>query len=1500
MFGPYARVIGGSKGITSSSFTIPAGAQTVRFWMKNSGGATYATLLRATDNQQLRSLTCWPGANWVQYSFNVSDPTYQGIAVKLSFTNDAYNSEFSLDSIEFVTEIPGWETTSDKPSIASEGGPVGQYAKITGNSKGITSSIFTIPSGAQTVRFWLRADSGGAVYGVLVRASDGQTLRSLTCWPGANWMQYSFDVSDPTYQGISVKFKVTNDGYTPESYVDNIEFATNVPGWATNSDQPSIATDSGPFGPYVKGIGYGKSITSSSFTIPSGAQTVRFWMSGSGAVYVDLLRDSDSQKLQGVTCWPGTNWAQYSLSISDPAYQDMSVRLRFLADGASPGFYLDQVEMDGIGNWLGANPNVGQDGEPVNMTTGNYLYNHQDLAIPGRGLGLTLSRSYNSLGTGSSIFGNRWSFNYGMSLAVNADNSVTLGYPDGRKVTYTRNSDGSYNRPTGVYDNLIRNGDGSFTLTTKGQAHFNFSADGRLISLVDRNGNTLSLAYRADGLLRSSTDPSGRTLTFSYGAAENAQVLATPTAVLAFPNADFEQGTYANWTTTGTAFGSAPSSYGDPGKQGTYQANSYRPLGSDTPVGTITSTGFVAGRQLLFRVGGGSDSSTHKVSLLLDDDTEVLTHSNTTSTAELRVVTWDTTPWEGQRVRLRAADTAAGGSWGWVSIDDVRVVYAPSGTVPAPLGNDVLPFANGNFEDGSYLNWFATGTAFGVRPITNSDAGREGGYYANSYDPTVSDAATATLTSAPFTASRSLSFLVNGGNKPDSTYVALVLADGTEVLKTTHAANTKVLDPVTWDTSPYEGQTVRIRLVDNDTTSWGWIGVDNVRILYGADLVQQVTDPAGAVYRYSYDPSGNLIAYTDPNGGSISYEYGPYGVTRATDQNGHSFVDNGYDVRGRVVEQLDALGNVTTFSYDVANRTTTYTDQLGNSRVYTFDSSGRTISVRDELGNTESYGYDSAGNRVAVTDRNGATIHYSYDAMGNVTSATDPSNATESYGYDAQNNPLTRTDALGRITRFAYDAAGNLVRTTDPLGHETAMAYDGFGQLTSTTDPLGNVTGYGYDAFGNQTAVTDSRGKTTQRQFDAAGRLIAQTDPLGHTTRYSYRADGQLLRTTDALGHEAGFTYDAVGNRTSATDPNGRTTLYGYDEADRLVSVTDPVGQTTSYGYDLVGRRTSTTDAMGRTTRYQLDASGRLVKETDPAGHSWEYSYTNTGNVLTRKDANLATTSYGYDANGRVSEVTYPVGQVTHQYDAAGRRTSSSGPAGALSYSYDELGRLAWVTDPSGATVSYGYDEAGRRTKLTYPDGKVATYGYDGDGRLTSVTDWLGKVTGYSYDDAGRLVSTTYPNGAVAARSYDDANRLVSIVAAKDGTTLASFGYTLDNAGMRTAVQTLAGTESYGYDSLYRLTSATYPDGTAQSYSYDPVGNRLGKVENGAPIPYSYDTADRMTAAGGVSYGYDANGDQISRGADVFSWDYENRLIGATLEAGNVSYSYRPDGLRHT
>ncbi len=99
---------------------------------------------------------------------------------------------------------------------------------------------------------------------------------------------------------------------------------------------------------------------------------------------------------------------------------------------------------------------------------------------------------------------------------------------DGRVTRYALGSGGSFTAATGYFETLVKNPDGSFTLTQKDKTVYTFksiagtpfSVGGpvwRLTFIVDRNGNTTTLTYTA-GNLTTVTDTYGRTLTFAYNA----------------------------------------------------------------------------------------------------------------------------------------------------------------------------------------------------------------------------------------------------------------------------------------------------------------------------------------------------------------------------------------------------------------------------------------------------------------------------------------------------------------------------------------------------------------------------------------------------------------------------------------------------------------------------------------------------------------------------------------------------------------------------------------------------------------------------------------------------------------------------------------------------------------------------------------------------------------------------------------------------------------------
>lgn len=475
--------------------------------------------------------------------------------------------------------------------------------------------------------------------------------------------------------------------------------------------------------------------------------------------------------------------------------------------------------------------------------------------------------------------------------------------------------------------------------------------------------------------------------------------------------------------------------------------------------------------------------------------------------------------------------------------------------------------------------------------------------------------------------------------------------------------------------------------------------------------------------------------------------------------------------------------------------------------------------------------------------------------------------------------------ASSLTTTYGYNAVGNRTSVTDPLGHATTYAYNDGGELTTVTDPLGNAQGadptqhqisLSYDRDGNLLSVTDQDGHTTSYAYDHADRRISSADAVGRTTSWTLDPIGQRTQTAAPDNSVTNYAYDSVGNLISRTDANNHTTSYAYDTEHELTRLTDPLSRVWTYGYDADGNRTSSVDAMANAA-------------ANPA---------------------LGTTTYTYDALDRPTAITYSDGThgITYSYDTAGNLATMGDAAGSLTYSYDADGNLTAATRGT-SSFAYSYDSLGNLSSLTYPDGTNTTYGYDNASEITSQTT-AGSTTSYGYDADGRLTTTTLPaaNGYTATRTYDNAGWLTQLVNAKNGTALSSFAYTRNAAGEPTELTKTTGIQSYGYDSVGRLTRVCYqastcdPGSASISWTYDPIGNRLSETRSTGTTTYNYDAADQLTQTSGpsgtTSYSYDADGRRTAAGTSSYVWNLANELTQATVGGTAAAYSYDGNGDR--
>ncbi len=758
------------------------------------------------------------------------------------------------------------------------------------------------------------------------------------------------------------------------------------------------------------------------------------------------------------------------------------------------------------------------------------------------------------------------------------------------------------------------------------------------------------------------------------------------------------------------------------------------------------------------------------------------------------------------------------------------------------------------------------------------------------------------------------------------------------------------------------GQLSAIRDRNNNTMTLTYTGFSltsitdtvgrEISLAYDSNgFLTQVSMPDGRTVSYGYT-NKRLTSVQDPGGNTTTYTYDAAGrLSEIFAQNGNRVVKNVYGSDGRVVEQIDALGNSSFFSWDPTTRTSTMTDARGNEWKDVYSDDNTLIRRIDPLGNETSFEYDPDLNVTSVTDGAGNTWTSAYDERGNLVSRVSPapSAVEETFTYDVQNNLTSFTDGRGNMTTYDYDPEGNLIRRTQPGGQITEYSREftnadlstlpghlqsgdadlsGSGLLTAITNPRGNTTSFAYDAVGNRIATTTPLGFTTSLEHDGAGRVIAQVDPRGNESgatpadfrwRFSYDATGNLLSSTDPLGNETSWIYDAAGNQTSGTDANGHLTLFSYDAANRLTKVVAPDLTETTYAYDATGNLTTRTDASAHVTTYGYDQANRLVSVTSPLGQEWTYAYDGAGNRTQIIDAagnasatvGDGTTTFSYDEINRLVGIDYSdaTPDVNFGYDANGNRTSMADAFTAQTRTYDALNRMTNVAR-SGPGFVYEYDGAGNVSKRTYPDGTEIFYVYDADDRLVSVTTG-GATTTYAYDAAGNLTQTTLPtsNGHVESRSYDNAGRLDDVEATKGASTLFRASYTLDPVGNPTREVNAAGEKNFTYDPLGRLTEACFqatcllPSDPFIRYNYDAVGNRLTEARPTGTTSYTYNAADQLTTAsdsgGTTSFTHDPNGNQTAAGVDTFDYDLANRLSSATLGSDTITYAYDGGSNRH-
>ncbi len=584
----------------------------------------------------------------------------------------------------------------------------------------------------------------------------------------------------------------------------------------------------------------------------------------------------------------------------------------------------------------------------------------------------------------------------------------------------------------------------------------------------------------------------------------------------------------------------------------------------------------------------------------------------------------------------------------------------------------------------------------------------------------------------------------------------------------------------------------------------------------------------------------------------------------------------------------------------------------------------------------------SSANKVLETrawDENGVQTVIYTDTFGNKVGVRTDSGATISSGDTTKLATAFRYDILNNLTKVAppraFDGATNTIPNWSHAFCDS-MAYNTLSQLTKRITPDAGTSEYLYDKKGNLRFVKDAKGAAGSyfiyNKYDNLGRQIeegtmsnpgtyfnqtkadSQAFPLSGTWKIKYHYDtagygasvpqrnlkgrmDAIEYVTDRFPNVKGYifySYDNNGNvewieqyipKGNVNDGNGQLATrieYQYDALGKVTKMyfrrSFPPGASPDafyvwYDYDNLGRLervyTNTTDVKPTTSfnaQYTYWPSGqvkRLLLGNTVQGLDYLYNsrgwltQINHHSLLANKDPGNDSTMVTKDRFGEI------IGYNKQKYIASDAQFSS-GPSG---YAPQYNGNISWITlntlgntNPVGFSTTgwiFRYDKANRLGK--------ANWGY------LNANDWIASLR---YDVTG----PTAPDSLIR---YDRNGNLLAMIRRDQNSGTSNGNFTYSYTANTNKLDRVSGLNGQG----------------AGNYVYDANGNMtkdIVKLGSSSTIAYDYRNLPTQVPktpapAGTIYYGYDGNGQRVSKNNLFYIPDAQGRVIAVYDGASPLS-----------
>jgi RHS repeat-associated protein len=1094
---------------------------------------------------------------------------------------------------------------------------------------------------------------------------------------------------------------------------------------------------------------------------------------------------------------------------------------------------------------------MGPMGTQVNTSTGNLFISRTDIFIPGRGLDLNLSFSYNSYEFGSnSGFGNGWSFSYQIKYRNDSSNVKTIIWGDAREDGYTFNGS-AYLPPVGFFDSLVEYQPNKYLLKEVDgtKLYFDNAIHKKITKLEDPNGNTVNFTY-TDSILTSITNSAGQSISLTYnskGVLSNiADAISTPVR-----NYIYNYDAYGNLTKM-----------------------------TDPMNGSM---------QYTYLVNGPMKTMTDKNSNTID-----IIYYNNYATSEII----------GCNKRQ---------SFSYDTVTNVTIVTDYLGDGDNQITKYVYKKING-FKWLTEINSNCCGSQVAIEydnkgnKIKETDANGNVTNYTYDNNGFIVDAKYPLDKTYSFAYS-SLFKTVESIKDPKGAQTKLyydskgnmnkIEYPTNEIYTSTHNA----LGDLITTTNP-KGNTFNYTFNSNGKPTL-ITGPNNFKVQLSYDAhsnLTSITDAQNSTISAEHDLLNRVKRITDPYNNKIDYEYDLNGNVISIKNKNNEITYYKYDASNRLVEVKDAMGNKSNLTYDAMNNLRSIQNPITSSE-FSYNAKNLLIGTRDNLGNKIVMDYDANENVTSTTMPNGNTYNYTYDQLNRIKSVNDEYGSLVKLNYDKNDNITSITNQAGVIYTAQYDSLNQIKKVYNPSGKVASFQYDKSNKLISQTDYNGFTVFYSYDSLNRIKMVTDQNGAKTITSYNTQGNVISLQDAKGNITNYTHDSLSRIKKIIYPDFTFKEYTYDKKGNVLTERLTDGTSINFTYDTLNRVIAKTLPDGNNYQYTYDAVGKMKTATNSVG-TIFLAYDNLNRIVSETLNS-RKVTYDYNTSGRMQTTIYPDSTIVTKIFDKRNRVISISKNgTVVVNYQYNNADQVIAKTlGNGITTTMQYDINGRLTNLTSGNGSIQNnlYTYDNKGNKIKvekLNTPS-KSEQFSYDNGDRLINFKK--GIINGvptinntYTYDSLGNRTNLV-SNGVSTSYTSNNLNQI-----SNSNNAIQNINFTYDARGNMT------------YDGkfykFYNKENKIIKDSTSPAlvieYGYDAIGRLNNKKLNADVTKYSYSGLLQIEElnAGNIIKGKTIFGDYLDpinfekNGKNYFYHNNDLNSVEAISSAsGNVIETYEYD-----